>query len=146
VPMCLRADGSQGFPPDIALRNWFTLIADPTDRDGVSRRLHGFLYSPLTILRKRLETIASEEYGVPVLMLTREVLRDLSRTERGEQASLVRQRQEKLAFAFRDRMTRGQSFQAPNDYQKKFYEDVIRLATEVKFHGPWQFSEVGRSL
>ncbi|KAI0248401.1 hypothetical protein BJV78DRAFT_1363568 [Lactifluus subvellereus] len=88
------------------------------------------MYSLLTILRKRLETIASEEHGIPVLTLTQEVLRNLSRTERGEQASLVIQRQEKLAFAFRDRMTRGQSFQASNDYRKTFYKDVIELATE----------------
>ncbi|KAI0248883.1 hypothetical protein BJV78DRAFT_744305 [Lactifluus subvellereus] len=34
-------------------------------------------------------------------------------------------RQEKLAFAFRDHMTRGQSLQGSNDYRRRFYEEVI---------------------
>ena len=87
-----------------------------------------------TILRKRLQAIASE------------VLRNLSGTDRREQALLVRQRQEKLAFAFRDRITRGRLFQAPNDYRNTFYKDVIELVRVVNFHAPRQFSDVDKSF
>ncbi|KAI0245807.1 hypothetical protein BJV78DRAFT_1260011 [Lactifluus subvellereus] len=109
--MCLRRDGSQGFPPpDIALRNWFSSIPDPT----IGLVLHGnYMVS-----------------YIPVLTLTQEALHSLSKTERGEHASLVRQRQEKLALAFRDRMTGGQSFQGSNIYRKTFYGEVIELAME----------------
>ena len=114
-----------------------------------------------TILRKRLEAIASEEgnhptvafqnicqqcCSIPVLTLTQDVLRNLSGTDRGEQVLLVRQRQEKLAFAFRDRITRGRLFQAPNDYRNTFYKDVIELVREVNFHASRQFSDVDKSF
>jgi len=47
---------------------------------------------------------------------------------------LVRKRQGMLARAFRDRMTRGQSFKVSNDYRNFFYQEVIKLANEVKIN------------
>lgn len=54
-----------------------------------------------------------------------------SSRERGERASAVRQCQEALASAFRDLMTRGQSLEQSNVYRRSFYQEVIKLATEV---------------
>ena len=42
--------------------------------------------------------------------------------------------QAKLALAFHDRMTKGQSYQGPNAYRERFYKEVIQLADEVSFH------------
>ncbi|KAI0245005.1 hypothetical protein BJV78DRAFT_1270710 [Lactifluus subvellereus] len=118
--MCLRRDGSQGFPPpDIALRNWFLQFR--TQQIGLV--LHETTWchvSLLTVLHTKLESIASEEHNIPVLTLTQEALHSLSKTER---ASM-----QKLALAFRDRMTGGQSFQGSNIYRKTFYGEVIELA------------------
>jgi len=60
---------------------------------------------------------------------------ELSRHERDKYASLVRQRQEMLAFAFRDSMTRDQSFKAPNPYRKAFYDEVVEMAEKVGLCG-----------
>ncbi len=56
---------------------------------------------------------------------------ELSSRERDERASAVRQRQEVLASAFRDLMTRDQSLEQSNAYRRSFYQEVIKLATEV---------------
>jgi hypothetical protein len=56
---------------------------------------------------------------------------DLSSHELDERASAVRQRQEVLASAFRDLMTRDQSLEKSNAYRRSFYQEVIELATEV---------------
>lgn len=42
----------------------------------------------------------------------------------------VELRQAKLASAFRDRMTKDQSYQGPNAYRKGFYKNVTQLADE----------------
>jgi hypothetical protein len=55
----------------------------------------------------------------------------LSSHERDERASAVRQRQEMLASAFRDLMTRDQSLEQSNAYRRSFFQEVIKLATEV---------------
>jgi hypothetical protein len=47
----------------------------------------------------------------------------------------VQLRQAKLASAFRDRMTEGQSYQGTNTYRKAFYKKVTQLADEVSFRG-----------
>ena len=50
-----------------------------------------------------------------------------------ETADNVKRRQGKLASAFRDLMTDGQSYQGTNDYRKKFYKRVTELAHKVSF-------------
>src|SRR5712671_1964320 len=63
--------------------------------------------------------------------------------ERDTHAELVKRRQEMLALAFRDRMTRGQESQHSNAYRRSFYLKVIKLATKVSFH-PSLFSEYSK--
>ncbi|KAI0299888.1 hypothetical protein BC826DRAFT_716613 [Russula brevipes] len=118
IPMCLRAARTQGFPPsDVALRNWFELLA-LQGRDVIARKLHVFLSSLFVVLRKRLAAIASEiEDFQPLLMSTQ--------SNEQEHASLVTQRQGLLAHAFRKLMTTGQTFDSPNEYRKRFYDEVI---------------------
>lgn len=70
---------------------------------------------------------------------------ELSSPERGKYASLIRQRHERLAFAFRKLMTGYQSFEQHSAYRQTFYEEVIELATEVKFPRPSQFLEYDKS-
>lgn len=53
--------------------------------------------------------------------------------ERDERSLAVRQRQEVLASAFRDLMTRDQSLEQSNAYRRSFYQEVIKLATEVNY-------------
>ncbi len=51
-------------------------------------------------------------------------------------------RQAKLASAFRDLMTKGQSYKRSNDYREEFYKKVIKMAGEVSFCGfPLFFGE-----
>ncbi len=47
--------------------------------------------------------------------------------------SSVVERQRRLASAFRERMTAGQSYDASNLYRESFYDEVIKLADEVNF-------------
>jgi len=42
--------------------------------------------------------------------------------------------QAKLALAFHDCMTKGQSYQGLNAYCERFYKEVIQLADKVSFH------------
>ncbi len=55
----------------------------------------------------------------------------LSSHEQDERESAVMRRQEMLASAFRDLMTRGQSLEQSNAYRQSFYQEVIKLAKEV---------------
>ncbi|KAI0250558.1 hypothetical protein BJV78DRAFT_1218537 [Lactifluus subvellereus] len=132
VPMCLREDGSQGFPPpDEALRGWLTSTTNPNDQFAVAQKLHGFVYSLLAVTHKYLVTIESERHDIPTLpTLTDDDIDNLSQAERSEQARLVKVRQGKLAGAFHECMTAGQSFQSPNSYRQTFFEEVIDRATE----------------
>ena len=80
VPMCLRRDGTQGFvscffadvfltdlsgfpPSDYGLRNFLMSNASPNNQADVAKKLDGFMYSLLTVLLRRLEAIASGDYG-----------------------------------------------------------------------------------
>jgi hypothetical protein len=49
--------------------------------------------------------------------------------------------QAKLASAFHDRMTEGQSYQGPNAYRNGFYKKVTQLADEVSFRKFRHFGE-----
>ena len=53
--------------------------------------------------------------------------------DRKDYVSLVVDRQGKLASAFRERMTAGQSYDASNLYRKLFYDEVTKLVDEVNF-------------
>jgi hypothetical protein len=75
--MCLRPDSSQGYafcscfsrtynliligspPPDATLRSW-VLSGDTNNQVPTRKRLHGFVYSLLTVTRATLETIGSQ--------------------------------------------------------------------------------------
>jgi hypothetical protein len=83
----------------------------------VRKRLHGFVYALFTVTRTTLKAIDDE-------------------SEKGkiaENKTDVELCQAKLASAFRDRMTEGQSYQGPNAYRKDFYKKVTQLADEVSF-------------
>ncbi|KAI0248394.1 hypothetical protein BJV78DRAFT_1354923 [Lactifluus subvellereus] len=123
VPMCLREDGSQA--------------RDPNDQAAVAQRLHGLVYSLLTVMHNYLVAIESEWHvangvaDIPALpTLTDDDINNLSQAEWYEQALLVKARQEKLAIAFRECITAGQSFQTPNSYRQTFFEEVIDRANE----------------
>ncbi|KAF8492177.1 hypothetical protein F5888DRAFT_1806903 [Russula emetica] len=116
VPVCLRPDPSTGYPrPDAALRSWLLAgeISDIT-LGTIRTRLHGFVYALLTVTRTTLESIDSDSENGKI-----------TETKDG-----VELRQAKLASAFRDRMTKGQSYQGPNAYREGFYKKVTRLADE----------------
>jgi hypothetical protein len=83
--------------------------------DTVQKRLHGFVYALLTVTRTTLKVIDDESEKI---------------AETKADAEL---RQAKLASAFRDRMTEGQSYRGPNAYRDDFYKKVIQLANEVSF-------------
>ncbi len=55
----------------------------------------------------------------------------MSKENRNHYASLVVDRQKKLASTFRELMTTGQSYHTSNHYRESFYEEVIKLADEV---------------
>jgi hypothetical protein len=61
--------------------------------------------------------------------------------EQEEHTSLVTKRQGLLAHAFRKLMTAGQTFDSPNEYRKRFYDEVINETEDVSFHDPLYFSE-----
>ncbi len=50
-----------------------------------------------------------------------------------EYVSLVVDRQKRLASAFREHMTKDQSYYAPNSNRETFYDEVIKLAKRVNF-------------
>lgn len=110
-----------GFPPaDATLRSW-VLSKDTDDQvtqAAAQKRLYGFVYALLTVTRTTLETIESQ----------REVKGEMTGKEG------VIDRQAKLASAFRDYMTKGQSFKGPNAYRENFYNKVIESANKVMFH------------
>jgi len=50
-----------------------------------------------------------------------------------EYVSLVVDRQKRLASAFREHMTKDQSYHASNSNRESFYDEVIKLAERVNF-------------
>jgi hypothetical protein len=52
---------------------------------------------------------------------------------RDKYVTLAADRQMKLASAFREHMTKGQTYQAPNSYREAFYTEVVNEAKEVNF-------------
>jgi hypothetical protein len=47
--------------------------------------------------------------------------------------SLLANRQKELASAFREHMTKDQTYDTPNDYRNDFYTEVINEAEKVNF-------------
>ncbi|KAF8495544.1 hypothetical protein F5888DRAFT_1711816 [Russula emetica] len=116
VPMCLRLRGSQGFPPpDIILRDYFEEIGRPREQKRVKRALHGIVYGLLTITHAQLNSLPCD-ITLPADLPDEEYV------------TRVIERQQKLAFAFRDFMTRGQSFGTVNNDRQEFYRRVIVAA------------------
>ncbi|KAF8491845.1 hypothetical protein F5888DRAFT_1892004 [Russula emetica] len=129
VPMCLRQRGREGFPPvDMELRDW--LVSDLGDRTAVQNRLHGFLCSLLMVAHERLETIAKEQDVPELPRLSKEAAKERYGEEPDECMSSVVNRQKKLASAFRERMTKGQSYHSSNSDRRTFYKDVIARAKQ----------------
>ncbi|KIL59036.1 hypothetical protein M378DRAFT_284568 [Amanita muscaria Koide BX008] len=118
VPMCLRADGSRGYPPpDQHLRDW---LSGTTDRVLVEKKVEAFIYSLLTILLEHLKRI--KENNQP--------MKAFGKSKAGETDVDVIQRQKFLAHAFRTNMSEGQSFKASNQYRQSFYDAVIDEANK----------------
>jgi hypothetical protein len=159
IPMCLRGEGtkglifhprsllciliflsSKGFPPaDSVLRNWLHQARGPENQNVVAKKLRGFLASLFSVTAKQLKVLQAEllSHGaahMPELpKLTKEGFNKLPDSERDELVSLLKARQEILAAAFRDCMTRGQSFEDPNEYRRKFFQEVVDAADKVSF-------------
>ncbi|KIM51726.1 hypothetical protein SCLCIDRAFT_1224182 [Scleroderma citrinum Foug A] len=130
--MCLREDGSQGFPPpDSTLRTFLLSAADPSDNARTAKQLHAFMYSLLSVTHERLQAISTE---CGYLLPTEDVFANVPRGSRESLASVCTVRQNKMASVFRDRMTSGQSFKASNRYRLEFYDDVINRATQDMNH------------
>jgi hypothetical protein len=131
VPMCLRSESTEGFPPsDSSLRHWL-VFGDSSYQCNDQRRLNHFVYALLIVTRTTLETIVTEGKDVPPLPdLNDRNVRDMSEIEREKHASCVKDRQAWLASTFRNLMTTGQSSKFSNTYRKKFYDDVIKLANQ----------------
>ena len=113
-------------PPDTHLRSWLIsgVISDDT-LGTIRKRLYGFVYALLIVTRRTLEAIdsVSGKSKIP-------------KTE-----GQVTLRQAELAFAFRERMTEGQSYQGANTFRKGFYKEVTDLADEVRFRAFLHFGE-----
>ncbi|KAF8498580.1 hypothetical protein F5888DRAFT_1802761 [Russula emetica] len=132
VPMCLRQRRREGFPPvDMELRDW--LVYETGDRRSVQKRLFGFTYSLLNITRRQLETIAKEQ-DIPRLdeVAAKKVNKEM-RTE------LVVKRQMRLASAFREHMTEGQTYHTSNSNRRTFYflqfvERCEKVDDEKEYH------------
>ncbi|KAI9434407.1 hypothetical protein F5148DRAFT_998459 [Russula earlei] len=126
VPMCLRK-GYEGYPPpDVELRNW--LLAWSSDRATVQRKLYGFARSLLVVTLSKLETIGSEHPDIAKFSeaLSRKSFKEKSK----DSVPLIIDRHKRLASAFRQCMTMGQSYRGTNVYRGSFYDDVIKMATE----------------
>jgi hypothetical protein len=148
ISMAFYNPTSIGFPPlDMELRDW--LVSELGDRTAVQNRLHGFIYSLLMVTHERLETIAKEQgdylptalrllangiADIPELPhLSKEAAKERYREEPDECVSPVVNRQKKLASAFREHMTKGQSYHSSNSDRRTFYEDVTARAKQVNF-------------
>jgi hypothetical protein len=59
--------------------------------------------------------------------------KNLSQEKRNEYLLLVAARQKMLASAFRENMTKDQTYYASNPYRTTFYTDVINAAKKVNF-------------
>ncbi|KAF8333428.1 uncharacterized protein EI90DRAFT_3051997, partial [Cantharellus anzutake] len=131
VPMCLRP-GYEGFPPpDRILRDW--LILRTGDWTTIQKRLYGFAYSLLVVTLRKLETIVSERQDIPKLPpLDEASAKKLSKEKSKDYVSLVIDRHRRLASAFREYMTTGQSYHASNPDRKTFYHEVIKLAEKFE--------------
>ena len=57
----------------------------------------------------------------------------LPQEKRDEYVTLITDRQKGLASAFREHMTKGQTYHTTNPYRNVFYRDVINEAKEVNF-------------
>jgi hypothetical protein len=126
VPMCIRQTRREGFPPvDRALRDW--LVSETGDRRSVRKRLHGFTYSLLKITRRQLETIAKEQ-DIP--RVDGVAAKNMYKEMPTEYVSLVVERQKRLASAFREHMTEGQTYHTTNSNRRTFYTDVTNMAKQ----------------
>ncbi|KAM6489485.1 hypothetical protein JOM56_015042 [Amanita muscaria] len=113
VPMCLRQDGSKGFPPpDRGLCAWLCSI-DTSDKALVEKALYALIYALLTVLYEYLINI---EKSI------------LQPTEEG--GGGVIKRQKNLALAFRTHMSEGQSFENSSPNRESFYNEVIDRANK----------------
>ena len=101
-------------PPDVHLRTWL-LLGNINDQIVVRKKLHAFVYALLTVTRTMLEAIDHPSEKV----------------ERIKTGAGVESRQMILATTFRDLMTKGQSYEGPNDYRERFYNQVTQLADMV---------------
>ncbi|KAF8339651.1 uncharacterized protein EI90DRAFT_3037372 [Cantharellus anzutake] len=127
VPMCLRP-GIRGMPPpDRKLRGW--LVSPIDDRTTVQNMLYGFACSLLVVTLRKLKTIVSEKQDIAQLpSLDSTSAQQSSKEKPKDYVSLVMDRHRRLAAAFRECMTAGQSFHASNSYRETFYDEVVKLA------------------
>ena len=96
------------------------------------------------VTHKRLEAIAVERGDYPPIvprLLTNDIAEipklsldeAVAQEKRNEHVLLAVDRQKKLADAFREHMTKGQTPKTSNLYRRTFYEEVVVGAKEVSF-------------
>ncbi|KAF8337041.1 uncharacterized protein EI90DRAFT_3044670 [Cantharellus anzutake] len=154
VPMYLRLWDSQGFP-DRTLRNWL-LFSETTDWQTVHNRLCGFAYSLLVVTLRELKII-SEKQDIPELPRhDEESARKLCKEKPEDYVPLVIELQKRLASAFREHMTAGQSYYTSNSNREIFYHKFVENSGQVDHenmpeHGQygcesWNLVEAGERL
>jgi hypothetical protein len=70
---------------------------------------------------------------IPKIRLDKAVFEFLPQEKRDEYVTFITDRQQGLASAFREHMTKGQTYHTTNPYRKAFFTDVINEAKEVNF-------------
>ncbi|KAF8310608.1 uncharacterized protein EI90DRAFT_3139371 [Cantharellus anzutake] len=121
VPMCLRLWGSQGFP-DRTLRNWL-LFSETTDWQTVSEK-------------QDIHELSRHD---------EESARKLCKEKPEDYVPLVIELQKRLASAFREHMTAGQSYYTSNPNREIFYHKVIELTDKVNFLSFSTFDDIAYS-
>jgi hypothetical protein len=128
----------------VKLRDW---LVSSDNRGTVQKRLHGFIYSLLVVTRERLETVAKIQgdyfptarrisangiTGISKLpCLSEEAAKERYGEEPMKCVSWVKDRQKKLAYAFREHMTKGQLYLTSSPNRAAFYARVTAMAEQV---------------
>lgn len=148
IPMCLRGldtkglmfhlgsvscvlilSSWKGFPPaDGVLCNWLNTFKGLKDKQVAAEKLHTFLWSLFSVTSKHLNALLPRLEGPKFKALSDYTENRASELSQLDLISLSKERQEILAEAFRDCMTREQTFETTNEYRKRFFQEVVEVS------------------
>ncbi|KAK2463837.1 hypothetical protein APHAL10511_004142 [Amanita phalloides] len=125
LPTCLRAHGSDGFPPpDDNIRDWLFRPINLRSKDSSAKSLHAFVHSLLCVTLETLKSIA-EHSNYPITAFpfhANDIVGHIPKSGKN--------RQRALASAFRELLTKGYSFWNPSTDRVKFYTAVMMMANK----------------